>query len=112
MTPEYLKAQDMIQDAIANKTISLPAKLARRYEKNDYNPRFALADREGKLICIWCSNKKRANREGKGADIEIVRLSNRDVTEGLAVNDLCGKGTSWPEVTRAVMRYFRMRATD
>jgi len=112
MTPEYLKAQEMIQGAIAHKVISLPTRLAKRYERNDYNPRFALADRDGQLICIWCGNKKKANKKGKGGDVEIVRLSNRDVTEGLLVEDKNGRGNSWPEVTRAVMRHFRMRATD
>ena len=114
MTPKYLKAQKMIEAAIRDRIISLSNKQATKYEQGTYRPQFLLAAREGKLICIACVNKEKYDDKHpeKPYDIEVIRLSFTDVHNGLSCEDKLGKGKSWPEVIRCVMRHFRMRPGD
>lgn len=114
MTPEYLKAQEMIKVAIRDRTISLSGKQAARYEQGDYKPFFSLAEREGRLICIACVNAVKQNPKKPSSPYDKVffRLTHADVTEGLTIIDKLGKGKSWPEAIRAVIGHFRMRESD
>ena len=105
MSVEYQKLMEKVARVIESRMIRLPPKKAQKYEKGTYRPRFCLADRGGELICIWCSNLRRADFEGKGGDVEIVRIG--DVSKGLGVgmNDSSG----WDAVTKKVMNYYNMK---
>ena len=95
---EFVKLMGKVAKAIESRQISLPPQKAKLYEAGAYNPQFSLIDREGELICIWCSNIK-------DGDKEIVRIGN--VAKGLKsdMNDPAG----WDKVTTKVMNYYGLK---
>lgn len=92
MSRKYVELMERIAKVIENKTISLPPKKARDYEKGDYTPMFSLINRKGELLCMWCSNRKKD-------DVEIARF--RNIEEGFDVEPKSPQ--SWDAVTLKVM---------
>lgn len=93
MSKGYEELMLRIERAVKNRTISfLPPKKAMAYEKGEYHPMFSLINRNGELLCMWCSNRK----EG---DIEICRFGR--IEEGFDTDP--DSPRSWEVVTLKVM---------
>ena len=87
---------DKIAKAIENKTIITTAKKTKLYELGLYNPFFSLIERDGELICIWCSNVKNGEKE-------IIRLQ---LKGGLPTSKDNPKG--WDAITLEVMHSLKL----
>lgn len=97
MSSKYIKLMDKIAEVIKNRTIVTTPKKTREYEAGVYSPMFSLINRDGELLCIWCSNRK----EG---DIEIARF--RDIDKGFDVDSKSPR--SWDAVTLKVMHSLKL----
>lgn len=91
MSQEFQELMDKIAKAIENRIIITTAKKTKLYEQGLYNPFFSLIERDGELVCIWCSNIKDEEKE-------IIRLQ---VKDGLPTSKDDPK--SWDAVTIKVM---------
>ena len=92
MSQKYQRLMDKIALAIKNRTIITTPQKTKLYEQGLYNPFFSLIERDGELICVWCSNVKLKDRELSG------RLQLRN---GLPTSKDDPKG--WDAVTLKVM---------
>ena len=96
MSVEYEDTIKKVAEAITFRTAEgLSARKSESYRLGHYCPVFSFIDRNGKFMCVWCSNIK----EG---DTEILRIHNID--RGLHTDSKEPK--SWAAVAKAVMRFY------
>lgn len=105
MGKEFQKLMEKIAKAVEGRTISLGPKKAKAYENGTYCPFFSLIDRGGELLCMWCGNRRRPNKNGEDGDVEIVRFRRPEL--GFATDGQ--DPLSWDNVTLAVMRHFKLK---
>lgn len=100
MSREFQDLQSKIAEAIENRTIITTPKKTGEYERGIYKPFFSLIVRKGELLCVWCGNIKKPDKEGKGGDIEIDRF--RNIEEGFDTDYKSPRG--WDAITLKAMR--------
>jgi len=92
MSRKYQELMERIAKAIENRTIITTATKTKLYEQGAYKPFFSLIERDGELICVWCSNVKAGDK----------KLSDRlQLKIGLPTSKDDPKG--WDAVTLKVM---------
>lgn len=99
MSAEFQELQNKIAEVIKNRTIVTTTKKTREYEKGIYHPFFSLINRNGELLCIWCSNIIRPDEKGNGGDKEIARF--RNIEQGFDTD--MNSPRSWDAVALKVM---------
>ena len=103
MSRAFETVVNKIGAAVASKVISLPARKSKEYEDGTYNPYFALADREGQLICIWVGNLRKDDKE-------LLRV--RGIDKGFYTTEDPKQKASWNNVTKIIARHFNLPLFD
>ena len=105
MSREFQELIPKVEKAIKEFTISLPTKKIDAYEGGEYKPFFSLVDRGGKLLCMWCGNRRKPDKNGKGGDVEICRIRQPELGLPTDVDDPKG----WDKITLKVLRHFNTK---